>query len=251
MSMIRAVASLALCVSGAVYGQSTVPPQFEVASIKPVLAGQGNGASRGKSGNGRLTMGSVTLKRCIMGAYGVGPNQILGGPAWLDADHYEIIAEAGQSVGDAVLMTMLQSLLAERFKLAIHRETKKMQAFVLEIAKNGSKLERTENGESTTENGRGLIDAKTITMNRFAEVLSRQMDLPVVNHTGLEGIFNLKLRWTPESATPIKPGADGLAMESWPSILTAIQEQLGLRLRSRKTPIEVLVIDHAERPSEN
>jgi uncharacterized protein (TIGR03435 family) len=246
MSMVRAIASVAVCVSGAVHAQ-----QFEVASVKPYSAGQANGSSGGKSGNGRLTMSNVTLKRCIMGAYGVGPNQILGGPAWLDSDRYEIVAKAEQPVGDAVLMKMLQGLLAEQFKLAIHRETKTIPAFVLEVAKNGPKLERAQDGESTTNNGRGLIDAKIITMSRFAEVLSRQMDLPVVNHTGLQGIFNLKLQWTPESANSGKPGTDGAAMDTWPSILTAIQEQLGLLLRSQKSPVEVLVIDHAEKPSEN
>jgi uncharacterized protein (TIGR03435 family) len=246
MWMVRAIASFAACVSGAVHAQ-----QFEVASVKPYSASQSNRSSGGKSGNGRLTMSNVTLKRCIMGAYGMGPNQIVGGPAWLDSDRYEIVAKAEQPVGDAVLMTMLQSLLAERFKLAIHRETKAIPAYVLEVAKTGPKLERAEPGESTTNNGRGLIDAKTITMSRFAEVLSRQMDLPVVNQTGLEGIFNLKLQWTPESANPVKPGTDGAAMDAWPSIFTAIQEQLGLHLRSQKAPVEVLVIDHAERPSEN
>jgi uncharacterized protein (TIGR03435 family) len=238
--MIRAVASLAVCVSVAVSGQSAVAQRFEVVSIKPASADQLNGPSGGKSGRGRLTMSNVTLKRCIMDAFGVGPNQILGGPEWLDSDRYEIVAKAEQPVDDdGVLMAMLQTLLAERFKLAIHRASKAVQAFVLEVAKNGPKLERAGDGESTTGNGRGLIDAKTITMGRLAEVLSRQMDLPVVNHTGLEGIFNLKLEWTPESAKPVKLGTDGAAIESGPSIYTAIQQQLGLRLRSQKTPVEV------------
>jgi uncharacterized protein (TIGR03435 family) len=188
-------------------------------------------------------MVDVTLKRCIMGAYGIGPNQILGGPDWLNSNRYEILAKADQPVGDDILMVMLQSLLAERFKLAIHRETRTLPAFVLEVGKNGPKLERAENGESTTRNSRGRIEAKSITMDRFAEVLSRQMDLPVVNRTGLEGVFNLTLQWTPESSRPAR--TDGLPMESAPSIFTAIQ-QLGLTLRSRKTPIGVLVIDHAE-----
>jgi uncharacterized protein (TIGR03435 family) len=86
-------------------------------------------------------------------------------------------------------------------------------------------------------------------MERFAEILSRQMDLPVVNHTGLEGAFNLKLRWTPESARLAK-AADS-AVPDGPSIFTAIQEQLGLRLHAQKVPVEVLVIDHAEKPSVN
>jgi uncharacterized protein (TIGR03435 family) len=248
--MIRAIASLAACVSGAVYGQSAVTQRFEVASVKPANADQLSRSSGGHSGRGRLTMTGVTLKRCIMGAYGVGPNQIFGGPEWLDSDHYEIVAKAEEPVGDGILMAMLQTLLAERFKLAIHRETKTIQAFVLEVAKNGPKLEKADGGGSTTNSGRGLVDARNTTMNRFAEVLSRQMDLPVANHTRLEGVFNLKLQWTPESAKPIQPGSGGAAMEG-PSIFTAIQQQLGLRLRSQKTPVETLVIDHAEKPSEN
>ena len=250
--MIRAVVSLAICVSGAIRGQSVVAQRFEVASVKPISADRLNGPSGGQSGRGRLTMSNVTLKRCIMGAFGIGPNQILGGPGWLDSDRYEIVAKAEQPVDDdGVLMAMLQTLLAERFKLAFHRETRTIPAFVLEVAKNGPKLERAENGESTTHNGRGLIDAKVITMDRFAEVLSRQMDRPVVNHTGLEGSFHVKLEWTPETSKQVTPRPDGAAIESGPSIFTAIQQQLGLRLRSQKAPVEVVVIDYVERPSEN
>ena len=187
-------------------------------------------------------MTNVTLKRCIMGAWGLGPNQISGGPPWLDTDRYEIVAKAEKRVDDdGILMGMLQTLLAERFRLAVHHETRTIEAFALETAKGGPKLEKAGDGESTTRNGRGLIDARVITMDRFAEVLSRQMDLPVVNHTGLEGIFNLKLEWNRESFRP----------ELGPSIFNAIQEQLGLRLRSQKTPTDVLVIDHAEKPTEN
>ena len=192
-------------------------------------------------------MSNVTLKRCIMGAFGVGPNQIVGGPEWLDSIHYEVVAKAEQPVGDKVLMAMLQTLLAERFKLAIHHEHRTKQVYVLEVARNGPKLERAADGERTTRNGRGLIDAKTITMDRFAEVLSRQMDLPVVNHTALEGAFSLKLEWTPESG---KAGTEGAAMEPGTAIFSALQ-QLGLRLRLQKTPVEVIVIDHAEKPLEN
>ena len=241
--MMRVVVGLAIYVSGAAYGQSAVVQRFEVASVKPVSADQLNGNSGGHTSRGRLRMTNVTLKRCIMGAYGIGPNQISGGPEWLDSDHYEIVAKAEQPVGDDILMAMLQTLLAERFKLVIHHETKAAPALALEVAKNGPKLEKGEGGESTTHSGRGRIDAKEITMDRFAEVLSRQMDLPVVNRTGLDGAFNLKLEWTLETSK-------SAAMEG-PSIFTSIQQQLGLRLRSQKTPIEILVIDHAEKPSEN
>ncbi len=117
-----------------------------------------------------------------------------------------------------------------------------MPAIVLEVAKGGPKLQKSEITDSSTHNGRGLIDAKGTTMDHFAEVLSRQMDMPVVNRTGLDGIFDLKLEWTPESPKP--------STDTGPSVFTAIQS-LGLRLRSQKVPVEVIVIDHAERPAAN
>jgi len=247
--MIRVVAMAAVCISGLIYGQSTAAQRFEVASVKPSTADP-NSFSGIKTGHGRLDANYVTLKRCIMGAYCIGPNQIVGGPAWLDSERFEIVAKAEQLVDDDhALMVMLQSLLAERFKLAIHRETRTVVALVVEVAKNGPKLERGETGRAATTSGRGIIDAKNITMDRFAEVLSRQMDLPVINHTGLEGAFNLELQWVPENAMSTKPG-NGAATDAGPSIFTAIQ-QLGLRLRSQKTPIDGFVIDHAEKPSEN
>jgi uncharacterized protein (TIGR03435 family) len=245
MRALRAIASLTILISVSLHSQTQATPQFEVASVKPFNPDQSNAPSGGKSGHGRLTMSNVTLKRCIMGAYGVGPSQIQGGPSWLDSDRYEIVAKSEQpDDGDAVLMTMLQSLLAERFKLTIHRESKLIDAFVLEVAKNGPKLERADAGESATSNARGLIDAKVMTMDRFAEVLSRQMDRPVVNHTRLEGIFNLKLEWAPETSAP-DPA------DTRTSIFSAIQDQIGLRLRAQKTSIEVLMIEHAEKPSAN
>lgn len=245
--MSRRIAGLMLCVSGLLFPQSGSAPRFEVASIKPSNADPGSSGIN--TGHGRLAASNVTLKRCIMGAYAVGPNQVFGGPDWLESDRFEITAKAEQPVGDHLLMAMLQTLLADRFKLTLHREAKPIQAYVLEIGKNGPKLEKGDGGDSKTNNGRGDIIATNTTMDRFAEILSRQMDLPVVNHTGLEGVFNLRLHWTPESATPAKP-VDGAAIEG-PSIFTAIQEQLGFRLHAQKVPVEVLVIDHAERPTEN
>jgi len=186
-------------------------------------------------------MTNVTLKRCLMGAYGVGQNEILGGPDWLDQDQFDIQAKAEVSAGDEALMKMLQTLLADRFKLAVHRENKTIQAYALEIAKKGPKMEKSEPGESRTSNGLGLIEARSTTMAGLAQRLGRQLDRPVVDRTGLQGGFNFKLEWTPEGAQPV----DG------PTIFVAIQQQLGLKLDPQKAPVEVLVIDHAEKPTEN
>jgi uncharacterized protein (TIGR03435 family) len=234
---------VSLAAAAALFGQAP-DPRFEVASIKPNTASTSTSTGL-RTGNGRLTVGNETLKRCIMGAFAVGPNQIVGGPDWIATDRFDISARADQPVNsDAVIMAMLRTLLAERFKLAAHRETREVRAYVLEVAKNGPKLQKAEPGSASTQNGRGTIEAKVITMTRFAEVLSRQLDFPVVNETGIDGIFNLTLQWTPESAKPSNADAG-------PSIFTAIQEQLGLRLTSRKAPVEVVVIDHVEKPSEN
>jgi uncharacterized protein (TIGR03435 family) len=230
-------------VSAAIYGQPASPKRFEVAAVKPSDADPSSTSGIGTK-RGRLNANNVTLKRCIMGAYHMGRNQIIGGPDWLDADRFEIVAKSDQPTdGDAELMAMLQTLMAERFKLALHRETRTMQAYAIEVIKNGPKLEKADGGEGITESGRGRLDARNTTMEHLAEILSRQMDLPVVNRTGLDGVFNLKLQWTPESARS--------SPDAGPSIFTAIQEQLGLRLRAQKAPLEVLVIDHAERPLAN
>lgn len=250
--MIRAFAGWVLFISAATYAQSPAAAHFEVVSVRPSALDQSAVSSALKTGHGRLTATNVTLKRCIMGAFAVGPNQVSGGPPWLDSARFDIAAKAEQPVDDdAALMAMLQTLLAERIQLAVHRETRMIEAFVLEVAKDGPKLERAGEMESTTQNGRGLIDAKATTMDHFAEVLSRQMDLPVVNQTTLPGRFNLKLEWTPESRGPSRPGTDDAGVDPGISLFTAIRQQLGLRLRAKKTPIEVVVIDHAEKPSEN
>jgi uncharacterized protein (TIGR03435 family) len=209
--------------------------RFEVASVRRGTPGRSGGGLQ--TGNGRLLVENETLKRCIMGAFSVGPNQIVGWPAWLGTDTFHIEAKAEEPVGDGAIMQMLQQLLKDRFKLEAHRESRTIQAYVLSVAKNGPKLEKSAGGGSTTENSRGRISARATTMDHFAQVLSRQMDFPVLNETGLDGVYDLTLEWT---------NAD-----TGPSIFVALQEQLGLRLSSRKAAVDVLVIDHVERPTEN
>jgi uncharacterized protein (TIGR03435 family) len=218
--------------------QPAAGPRFEVASIRLSVAERGSGGVR--TGNGRLDVSNETLKRCIQGAYGVGPNQIVGGPDWLATDRFDIQAKAEDRAGDKELMLMLQNLLAERFQLVIRREARPGRAFLLESAKNGPKLEKSTGG-SSTRNSRGLIVAQGATMAHLAEVIARQMDLPVVDRTGIQGAFDLKLEWNPDNTKP----------ENGPSIFTAVQEQLGLRLASGRVPIETLVVERAAKPSEN
>lgn len=229
------------------------PPQFEVAAIRP--SSPSDGSSSGIStGHGLLHGENVTLKRCIIGAYGVGPQQVVGGPDWIGTDRWDIRAKAGTAdAGDHELDLMLQSLLADRFKLVLHRDTRMMPAYVLEIAAKGPKMEKSETGESVTntrsmsgDHPRISIEIRNTDMVMFAHVLSRSVDLPVVNQTGLQGSYNFTLSWTPDNLRAASQShADDV------TIFTAIQEQLGLRLRAAKAPVDVLVVDHAERPSEN
>ena len=244
-----AMFAAALLASRTAFGQAPAArPEFEVATVKP--SGDESGASSGITTKpGGMDAHNVTVKRCIMGAYAVGPHQVVGGPDWVSSDRYEIVAKAEQSDNDdSALMAMLQTLLADRFKLVLHRETRNISAYVLEVDKKGPKLEKADPGESVTDTrsgGRGItIDVRCTGMDMFAEVLARSMDLPVVNQTGLEGIFNFKLHWTPDNARAAS-NADDV------SIFTALEEQLGLRLHAAKAPVPVLVIDHVERPSEN
>ena len=247
----RLIAISAVCVGLPICVRLAAAQRFAVVSVKPSIPAPGS-ASGIRTAHGRLDASNVTLQRCIMGAYGVGPNQISGGPDWLDSEFFEITATADQPTDDdAAMMTMLKSVLAERFKLVLHSTTRTTSALVLDVAKTGPKLVKSDPGEaatntSTSNTGAVVIDAHHADMDAFARVLSRKTEYPVVNNTGLEGIFDFKLQWMPERMRP----ADAATPEA-PSIFSAIQEQLGLQLRSRKTEVEMLVIDHAERPSAN
>ena len=241
--MIRSAVCAAIVLAGVARAQ-----QFEVASIKPSQAAA-ESTSGIYSGHGRLDAQNVTLLRCIMGAYGVGPREVSGGPDWIHSDRFDILANADPPMNDdAALMVMLQALLADRFKLAFHRETRAIPALLLEVAKSGPKLEKAEAGESSTNtkgsNAGITIEATRTDMDTLARVLARQTSEPVLNRTALEGTFNFRLSWARDGATPV-------AGDDRPSLFTAIQEQLGLRLRSERAPVEILVIDYVERPSEN
>jgi uncharacterized protein (TIGR03435 family) len=164
---------------------------------------------------------------------------------------------------------MLQALLAERFKLGLHRETKELPVYNLVIAKNGPKLSEAKPGDTypggltgldgggahEVRVGRGVIIGQAIRTGEVAKVLTLAMGRPVLDKTGLKSIYDVKLEWAPESQGTIfnQPRSDAAQSQesSGPSIFTAIQEQLGLKLESTKGPVEILVIDHVEKPSEN
>lgn len=217
---------------------------FEAASIKPSQAtGQGIDIDRSR---GMLQMKNVTLQDCIREAYGITDAQI-DGEKWLRPDRYDIVAKIPSGAAPEQRPAMLQALLADRFQLAVHHGTKQMPVYVLVVAKNGPKIQAVEPDHAGgIDSSRGYMNAKGITMSRFALFLSSaraKLEHTVVDRTGLNGIFTFELRWTPDDKQ------DAGAAE--PSLFTALQEQLGLKLETAKTPVEIMIIDHAEKPSEN
>lgn len=222
-------------------------PRFEVAAVHPSDPGELSPSSGCPTTPGLMRCANVTLKRCIVGAYGVGPDRVLGGPDWINTERFQLTGRAEHPVGDKALMAMLQTLLAERFKLVLHREFRRGETMALEVARNGPKLQPASGGAYSCNNMHDHLDAATITMAEFAEILSRNLNLPVLDRTGLAGRFNFSLRWNPDNADVLE--RDEAAAVLRLEVAAALRRQLGLTLTFRKTPVEVLVIDHAERPA--
>jgi uncharacterized protein (TIGR03435 family) len=233
------------------------PATFEVASVKSSkLAGEASRRERIESPPGSLIMSNVRFTRVMQWAYRVQDYQITG-PGWINDERFDIVAKAATPVPENQLRIMLQELLAERFKLALHRQTKEMQAYVVTIGKEGHKLT-----ESTTE---GPMDVKPTGMFRatvlradldeVASMLSTPLQTPVLNLTGLKGRYDfsadLAEHVTPELLNTKRPGPE-MIQDMIAIAISAMRKQLGLNVELRKVPVELLVIDHAEKaPTEN
>jgi uncharacterized protein (TIGR03435 family) len=255
------------------------PYQFEVASITPSSpdASGGNMSILG-SASDRFSARNVELMKLIRAAYGIPmgaeDSRIKGGPNWLRSERYDVDAKIDGSVVDGLKtlsqdqrtleqQEMLQALLADRCKLAIHREIKDVAIFTLVIAKNGPKVRDAKPGETASLGFGGQGETRSITgqarsIANLVRALSVSLGCPVLDKTGLAGKYDFKLEWTPDDgqAQSLSTGApnDRLAPppdSNAPSIFEAIQEQLGLKLVSGKGPVEIVVIDHVERPSAN
>jgi uncharacterized protein (TIGR03435 family) len=239
-------------------------PEFEVASIKPdpIPFSQ---ISIGKPG-GRLVARGIFTKFLIALAYDVREFQVLDGPSWIGREQYSIDAKPGDNPKRPIFSVYLtkrqeeddefklriQSLLADRFQLRIHQETREEQVYSLVVAKNGPKFKESKFDDSAL--GKGLLPGLKMRPNELAgtsveirllaEALSRQLGRNVIDKTGLDGEYDFDLRWAPDVG-------DGDSPPDGPSIFTAVQEQLGLKLESSKAPVDAIVIDHIERPSAN
>jgi uncharacterized protein (TIGR03435 family) len=234
---------------------------FEVASIKPNVSGSETFAMSPIS-HGSFSATNVTLIRLITTAYRLQNAQVIGGPSWLTSARYDVAAKGAENATTAEVLSMLQPLLADRFNLTIHRETRDLPIYALVTAKNGPKLGKPEDGScgeaskaskpctSLAEFKNGMA-ADNVSLPTIASTLGSILgDRPVVDRTGLTGRFDIHLLWTDGSRRPADSQEESnLAAPG--SVFVALQEQAGLKLEATKGPVEVLVIDRVERPSEN
>ncbi|MGA3186936.1 MAG: TIGR03435 family protein [Bryobacteraceae bacterium] len=257
--------------------------EFEAVSVKPTGPA---GPGRGMRGDpGRMNMTGMTLNFLIQQAYDVRQYQISGGSGWVNSDRYDIVAKLPDNDGNRVLppdpanftddqreawlrrrQAMLQALLADRFQLKVHRETKELSRFVLTVAKGGPKLKKNDSLVEASNIGHGMINmdrgfllGSQIPISDLILALSQIMGRTIVDRTLLNRKYDFELKWTPDqgsaglSGVGLPPlGADAPPRDpEGPTIFTALQEQLGLKLDSGKGPVEIIVIDHAEKPSAN
>jgi uncharacterized protein (TIGR03435 family) len=262
-------ASLILFALHMAFGQSTaVQPSFEVASVK-LAAPQGNIVRPIFGGDaGRVSYTSVSLGGMLARAFGLKSYQ-LSGPSWLDSERYDVVAKIPDGSAKDQVPLMLQRLLNERFKLATHRETRELAVYALLSGKNGPKLGKAQEPspaanavrgvprDGTLIGNNGRLEATKISLTAFADgVLSALAGRPVIDMTGIQGLYSFTMEYTLADLLAMKDGttSDGGPApdrEPAPTIFNSLQ-QLGLKLEARKAPIEMLIVDHAEKiPTEN
>jgi len=284
----RVVSIAGVLFGAAALAQTPARPAFEAAAIHlhPNCTEQGGG--RGNLSVGRLDLPCVSIRSLIRAAYGMfdpdgkmlaRPIDVAGGPGWLDSDRYDLDAKAeGAASVDQTVGRMLQTFLEDRCKLKVHREARETPVYALTVAKGGAKLKEpvpdsckpldlshppADPQEAPCgfpmmhgKNGNIVADGRGMTMAEFAARLLTRVDRPVVDKTGLTGRYDIHLEYSMINSGPVSlnggEGAVALPPDSGgASIFSAVQSQLGLRLVSDKAPIDVIVVDSVERPSEN
>ena len=252
-------------------------PAFEVVSVKPHPADLMQPSSMVAEPGGRFTARNIPLRLLIRTAYQIQDDQIVEAPGWVNADRFDIAAKAEDGAPPADLAPMLQALLADRFKLAVHHETRELSIFELLVARTdgtlGPRMKRSDcvpdiNARppapggpprcGSISNGFGRLTLNATPIPVMAQFLSPSVNRVVIDRTGLSGNFDVDLTWTPDRLPPRAPGTppdqvvrvNGAEIDpNGPSIFTAVREQLGLTLESGKGAVDVLVIDHVEQPS--
>jgi uncharacterized protein (TIGR03435 family) len=240
-----------------VFGQRTGPREFQEVSINHLGNTDTDGSDRGATGlatdtggAGLVRYANATLKSVLTKAYNVKARQIVG-PSWLDSEHYEIIGKMPQDASKKQVPTMLQNLLAEKFQMKVHWETTQEQAYQLVVDENGPKIKDSQaSSPGMSINTSGHIKFTGVTMDSFAESLSRFFDCPVANETRIQGIFDITLDVSMDEMKGLRklgwPGSEDATSANDRSIFTALRG-LGFKLQPWTTPIVHLVVDRAER----
>jgi uncharacterized protein (TIGR03435 family) len=249
----RSVPLTALAFAAAVaYAQSPAPKGFEVASIHPNNSGGDN--THINRDEGHVTFTNASLKTLIRNGYEILSFQLTGGPGWLDSDKFDIEAKAGggETMSDGEFKEAIRNLLADRFRLKVHWETREGPVYVLTVDKNGLKFKENAGAPGPSMNTHkgpagGKMTGTKVPISILASNLANQLGRIVLDKTDLKGDYDFSFEWaTLDLASP------GAADLGGPSLFTALTEQLGLRLESQKKgAMEVLVIDSVEKPSEN
>lgn len=225
---------------------------FEVATIKPAGPSSDGHTHINYPPGDRFSASNITVLALMQWAYNMPQKQILNGPPWLSSTRFDIQGKADSADQIKTLSSeqdrdlkrrMLQSLFADRFHLKLHQEVRTLPAYDLVLDKGGSKLQPSQSNDTGVGVGRTHFNGKGLTTAIIAEQLSQIAGRIVIDKTNLTGRYDLKLEWTPDDA----PTTDTSA----PSLFTAIQEQLGLKLKSAKEPVPVLIIDHLDPPTPN
>ena len=259
-TLVYTVLSIAIAASPALHAQTATntshgaAPAFDVAAIRQTLATRGRPRINSSPFDGNFTATNATLKLLLEYAYGLPQTQVIGGPDWLKSTRFDIQAKTSGSVSDHLhtlpydkgkleKQKMLRSLLADRFKLEAHQETRELNVFALVVAKNGPKLDKSEEGAPIVRGWEGhlTVEGGENTVANFAAELSKRVNRIVLDKTGIKGRYSIDLDWSEDNDID----------DDAPSLFTAIREQLGLRLQSEKASVPVLIIDHVEMPSAN
>ena len=226
-------------------GAAATNVEFEVASVKLVDPPMGPHAVALLMNHGLARLEGATLRQLIVQAYLVQRVRVIGGPGWYDTDQHNVTAKAENSEATRLqIRQMLQTLLVDRFKLAVHRETRALTRYALVVGKDGAKLQAAKPDETT---GFGQGDAGQLIYQKnplatLVNTIANMQDTPVDDMTGLKGYYDYKLEWS------LEPGARNEPVDRFELVMQAIAK-LGLKLESHKVPTEVLIVDHAEKPS--
>jgi uncharacterized protein (TIGR03435 family) len=226
---------------------------YDIATIRPTEPSE-MGSVRSLPSGEFISIG-MPMKNTVSNAYGRFGFEILGGPSWFESDKYDIDAKPDSALGERLQKLtwgqreevqghMLQALLVDRFKLKVHEDTRQLPIFALVVGKGGPKLQQAKAGEPYRMTvGNGRITAQAVPIDELAATLTGSIDHVVSNRTGLAGVYDFTIHYSDDVAATLD--------SSTPSIYTALEEQLGLKVEPAKGPVKVLIIDHVERPSEN